>query len=134
MAHRHSVLVVEDDDDLREAFVSVLLDEDFRIEEARNGNEALDRLRAGQRPCLILLDLSMPVMNGWEFLARQRRDPAIASIPAVVISATVDEDDFLSPTAVLRKPVDYDQLLRAVNRHLQAEEVRYGARPLPANN
>jgi CheY-like chemotaxis protein len=85
---------------------------------AANGREALDYLRRGSAPRLILLDLMMPVMDGWEFRREQQRDPAIADVPVVVLSALdrgraadVIADDFL------KKPLDFDRLLRLVRSY-----------------
>jgi CheY-like chemotaxis protein len=109
----HVILVVEDDDDIREALCEMLADEGYAVEVATNGAEALDRLRAmDAKPCLVLLDLMMPVMDGWTFLAEQRRDANLASVPVVVLSAARD-----LPTDVetIRKPLDPDRLLGAVH-------------------
>src|SRR5262245_36830107 len=67
-ANAHSVLVVEDDDGIRESIVEILRDEGYLVHEASNGREALEQLKDGQRPCVVLLDLMMPVMSGWQFL------------------------------------------------------------------
>jgi CheY-like chemotaxis protein len=77
-------------------------------------------LRRAGDSCLILLDLMMPVMNGWEFLTGQRQDPELASIPVVVISAIGNAREkaaSLEAADYLDKPLDYDELLEAVNRH-----------------
>src|SRR5438445_13017963 len=86
-----SLMVVEDDADIREALVDILNDEGFTVYEARNGVEALEHLRileTAELPCLIFVDLRMPLMDGWEFLAQQKLDVRLASIPVVVLSAT----------------------------------------------
>src|SRR5437762_11749160 len=82
-----TVLAVEDDFDLRDALVPILEYEGHRVVSAANGQEALERLQTMPPPSLILLDLMMPVMDGEEFRARQLRDPTLASIPVVVVSA-----------------------------------------------
>src|SRR5207249_387698 len=87
-----TVLVVEDDFDLRDALVPILEYEGHRVVSAANGREALDWLHAMPPPSLILLDLMMPVMNGEEFRAEQLRDPALASIPGVILSAHPGEE------------------------------------------
>jgi CheY-like chemotaxis protein len=86
---RGRILVVDDDASIREALTEILADEGYAVTTATNGAEALTLLRppADFRPCVILLDLMMPVMSGQEFYAEQQRDPALARIPIVVISA-----------------------------------------------
>jgi len=112
------VLVVEDDPDVREVMMAIVESEGHRAVAAENGDEALQLLRAGLHPCLILLDLMMPVKDGWEFRAEQRTDPALASIPTIIVSAVGRQSiDALQPTAALEKPIDYDQLTRLLKRH-----------------
>src|SRR6185436_12323698 len=82
-----NILLVEDDFDVRDALIPILEYEGHRVVGAASGQEALDRLRSGAKPSLILLDLMMPGMSGMEFRAEQLRDPALASIPVVVVSA-----------------------------------------------
>jgi len=84
------LLVVEDDDDLRGMLSILLKGEGYGVIEAVHGQDALDKLRQSDRPCLILLDLFMPTMNGWAFREAQMKDAAIADIPVVVVSADPD--------------------------------------------
>jgi two-component system response regulator MprA len=91
-----SVLVVEDEGDIRGMIRLALELEGYVVFEATDGRRALEQLRAGLRPSLILLDLMMPGMNGWEFRAEQGRDPELAAIPVVLISG----DDRLQQSAV----------------------------------
>ena len=77
------ILVVDDDPDIRDSLREVLEDEGYGTSCVANGREALDFLRSGKRPCVILLDLMMPVMDGWQFLEEQKRDPALAAIPVL---------------------------------------------------
>jgi CheY-like chemotaxis protein len=81
------VLVVEDDAPIREALCAVLRDDGYAVAEAGDGQEALEFLRTHPTPRVILLDLMMPVMDGWTFLREQAADPALAGIPVVVITA-----------------------------------------------
>src|SRR5262249_6405268 len=81
------VLLVDDDPDLLDVTSFVLENEGIVVETARNGQEALALLRAGRLPRLVLLDLMMPVMNGWEFLAEVAKDPELDAIPVVVLTA-----------------------------------------------
>jgi CheY-like chemotaxis protein len=116
---RASILIVEDDADLREALSQVLRDEGYEVLGAAHGREALDRLRGGRRPCLILLDLTMPVMNGWQFRAEQRDDPELASIPVIVLSAGQDlsaQMPVLGLREYIRKPIRLESLLESVAR------------------
>src|SRR5262245_26845005 len=89
-----AVLVVEDSIDTRDSLAFLLRSVGgYQVSTAANGQEALDRLRAGPRPGLILLDLLMPTMDGWEFCHRLRQDPALASIPVVVVSGVGDSPE-----------------------------------------
>jgi CheY-like chemotaxis protein len=119
-----SILVVEDDADIREALIGILEDEGYRVDGVGNGREALEHLAAGPRPALILLDLMMPVMNGWQFRAAQKLDPTLADIPVVVISADGNvrqKADSLDAVGVLKKPVELDTLLAVVARYCRDE-------------
>lgn len=117
-ADSHPVLVVEDDADLLETFILVLESSGHAAVGAADGYAALEMLRGGMRPCVILLDLMMPGMNGWQFREQQLKDPALAPIPVVLISAAGPgaEDKTLRPAAFLPKPVDLDALLDTVRR------------------
>ncbi len=112
------VLVVEDDPHIREAMRELLEIEGYTVVEAANGSEALARVRDCEgEPCLILLDLMMPVMDGWEFLSVVRDDGALAGIPIAVVSAVVDKARLPEGTQYLRKPVDMETLLHTVAGH-----------------
>jgi len=112
------ILIVEDDDSAREALSDCLEMEGFRVASARNGREALDYLHKSPPPKIILLDLYMPVMTGWEFREAQKKDAAIANIPVVVVTAfgsgmtrQIDAD------IVMHKPLDLDRLLSVIRDH-----------------
>jgi len=112
-----NVLVVEDDVDIREALVGILRDEGYHVDEAANGAEALEHLRGGLMPGLILLDLMMPVMNGWQFRAEQKVDAKFGHVPVVVISAdgnVKQKAESIDAAAFLKKPIDLDVLLDLV--------------------
>ena len=114
-----TVLVVEDDFDLRDALVPILEYEGHRVVSAANGKEALERLHAMPPPSLILLDLMMPVMSGEEFRAEQLRDPTLASIPVVVVSAHASAEERarrLGAVGCVRKPFEVEDLLEQVRR------------------
>ena len=94
MMIKHSVLVVDDDLDIRSALIDVLEDHGFEAKGAINGRDALDKLQAAgeEKPCLIVLDLMMPVMDGRAFRETQLGKPALAGIPVLIISAYRDID------------------------------------------
>jgi CheY-like chemotaxis protein len=117
MASAHTILVVEDDQDVRDAMVQVLESEGYGAAAAADGEEALTQLQGGLNPCLILLDLMMPRMDGWEFMEEQRR--LESQIPIIVVSAYGSAEQLRSAgvIAYLRKPVDIDALLALVGRH-----------------
>jgi signal transduction histidine kinase len=109
------ILVVEDDDDLRETVVSLLEGQGYRPVGAANGLRALELLRKDPPPALILLDLMMPEMDGWQFRIEQKKDPSLAVIPVLVLSA----DDSAQAAAIdasryIPKPVDFDRLLAGI--------------------
>ncbi len=119
--HEPCVLVVDDDRDLRETLRELLEDEGFATATATNGEEALEYLRSPgtTAPGVILLDLSMPVMDGATFRRVQRDDPALASIPVIVFSASstlFEHVRELHVDAVLKKPVKLDELIDSVER------------------
>ena len=107
------VLVVEDDGDLRDAMLELLRGFGRGAIAAADGQQALGILRSGIEPCVILLDLMMPHMDGWSFRREQLRDRRLARIPVIVISAHPDprRDDSLQGADVLRKPINFDRLL-----------------------
>ena len=117
----HGVLVVEDDPDIRLALEEILEDHGFHAVGVRHGGEALDYLsRTDDLPCVILLDLMMPVMDGATFRSEQRRDPRIASIPVVLLSAYRDLDRRavgLDAVSVLNKPPDVRVLVQVLQAH-----------------
>ena len=118
MAKHCPVLIVEDDSDLREMMAQLLTLEGFHSAAVANGKEALRYLSAGDTPNVILLDLMMPVMDGWEFRRVQQADPVLARVPTIVLSAldqarAVD----LKPDAFLKKPLDFDRLLQLVREY-----------------
>jgi CheY-like chemotaxis protein len=117
---RRRILVVEDDVDVRDALVQVLEFEGYRVASATNGQDAIDQLRAGAAPSLILLDLMMPVMDGRQFRVAQLGDPGLAAIPVVVLSAhsrVSEKAAELGAAAYLRKPIEIDSLLDLVDRY-----------------
>lgn len=118
--NQRSVMVVDDDLDIREALLDLLAENDFAAVGASDGREALAHLNSGaELPCVILLDIMMPVMDGWQFRAAQRTDARLADIPVIVISAHASAQAAakgMEAAASLRKPVRADELLTAVSR------------------
>lgn len=113
------VLIVEDNEATRETLSLILRSGGFDVATADNGRSALDMLRVHERPSVILLDLMMPVMDGWQFRAEQRRDERIADIPVVVCTASEASrahDDTLRAAAYLTKPIEIAELLDAIRR------------------
>ncbi len=109
------VLVVEDDADIRCGVRDLLEDEGYQVRTAANGREALDSLAQTSRPCVILLDLMMPVMDGHQFLDQLRLQSEWAEIPVVVVSAVVTA--FPGVAGFIKKPFDPEVLLRAVKKY-----------------
>jgi CheY-like chemotaxis protein len=113
-----AVLIVEDDEDLREMMAQLLTLEGFEAVAVANGREALDYLQAARTPDVILLDLMMPVMDGWEFRRRQQADPLLAPVPVIILSA-LDQAraTAVDAAAFLKKPLDFDRLLDLVRTY-----------------
>jgi CheY-like chemotaxis protein len=108
------ILVVDDDHDIREMVAEILALDGYRVRSALNGKVALEKARAN-RPDLIVLDLMMPVMTGWQFLDAQREDPRLATIPVVVVTAAL-VSHVEGAAVLLRKPFDLDTLLMTAAR------------------
>lgn len=106
-----SVLIVEDDKSIRETLRMVLEAEGYQVGLAENGKIALEYLREHSPPGIILLDLMMPVMNGWEFLKRHEEDPVLAAVPVVVISAALSVKSLVGASHFFSKPIELDALL-----------------------
>jgi two-component system, chemotaxis family, chemotaxis protein CheY len=122
------VLVVDDDPDILEALSEILEAEGFEIRRARNGKEALDRLEPDP-PQLILLDLMMPVMDGWEFAQRMRQKPSVANIPLIVLSADRNvgsKATDIGAVGHLAKPFELNDLLDMVRRSLGQAQASAG--------
>jgi CheY-like chemotaxis protein len=121
-----SILLVEDNDDIRVTLEEILTQEGFQVATASNGLEALDVLAHDPLPCLILLDLRMPVMDGLSFRLHQLRDPRIRHVPVVVLTAANEdgrEAALLAACGHLRKPIDLDALLETAEEACRGEPV-----------
>ena len=114
------VLIVDDDPDLLEVTTFVIESEGMAVETARNGAEALALLANNRLPTLVLLDLMMPVMNGWEFLAAVAKNPLLQQLPVVVLTAA-EHREVPGAMEVLSKPLDLQELLRVVDRYVRGD-------------
>jgi CheY-like chemotaxis protein len=120
-----SVLVVDDEVDIRTAMTEVLEEEGYEVYAAGDGKEGLDRLREKQ-PSVILLDLMMPGMNGWEFRRAQQREPEVSDIPVIVLTA-MGRAPSIEAQSFLQKPFDLDTLLDEVRRWTSHDTERRAA-------
>src|SRR4051794_30523863 len=110
------LLLIEDDSSIRLALTDMLEDEGFVVTSAVNGREALEDLRNAPPPDVIVLDLMMPVMDGWEFRVEQRLDPMLAGIPLLAMSADLSaKARAIAADGYVRKPIDFPQLLRQLH-------------------
>jgi CheY-like chemotaxis protein len=115
------ILIVDDNADTREVICEMLAYEGYAVVNAPNGRQALDLLVSGDKeaPCLIVLDLGMPVMSGWEFLESVRSYARLANIPVLVTSGTDVQSEVLKHEAVigcLLKPVNFEKMLATIRR------------------
>jgi DNA-binding response OmpR family regulator len=119
-----TILVVEDDETIRESIVELMMEEGFEVAAAENGSAGIAYLRnAGKLPDLILLDLMMPVMDGFEFCTVKNREPHWAAIPTVVMSAdghVVEKKLKTGASDYIQKPLDIDDLIARVTQFLPA--------------
>ena len=129
-SHRHCVMVVDDDPDAREAIATFLDCSGYDVACASDGGEAFGQLCDGFRPCLILLDLMMPRLSGFDFRRMQLADSALADIPVVVLSAAGDlarRTAHLATADVLNKPPDLTILAAVIARHCDRSHRRASA-------
>jgi CheY-like chemotaxis protein len=119
---RGDVLIVDDDPDIRDAVGECLRYEGYDVHSAADGRAALDTLEFGLKPDVILLDLMMPVLNGFDVLTALRKRPDWKCIPVVVVSANrgYSAEDLAGAVSILRKPVSVDRLLAAVEHATRA--------------
>lgn len=116
------VLIVDDDLDVRSALAEILELRGYTVDCAGNGREALEHLRTSPAlPAVIILDVLMPVMDGWQFLAEQKKDPALTGIPVMVVTAMRNAEKF-DAAATFHKPVEVDRLLAALVHLCSAAE------------
>lgn len=121
MTSSKRIFVIEDDLHIRESLKEVLEIEGFNVFSAVNGQDALDKLRGGEKADLILLDLMMPVKDGFQFRAEQEMDPNISNIPVIIMSANgklAAKKELGSVKGYLKKPINLDALLETINLYL----------------
>lgn len=115
------ILIIEDDNEIRESLVDILADEGYHVVSAKNGKEGLDYLTtAEKRPCLVFIDLMMPIMDGKTFRLEQSKNPEIAEIPTVLFSADGQLDkkaESIGFKDYLKKPIDLNELLVIAERY-----------------
>lgn len=112
------ILIVDDEPAIAEVMGFALRDEGYDVATAHDGEAALEFLRAGPSPCLAIMDLMMPGMNGWELRDAMLAEPELADIPVVILSAFAAGDMAdLRPAAVIQKPFQLDHVLEVVARH-----------------
>ena len=120
------ILVVEDHDAAREVLARLLRTMDYQTIEAANGKDALAMLAKGNRPDLILLDLMMPVMDGWEFMQRQRKDWRLCTIPTIVVTGVASHDPRCLEMPIVRflpKPYSAEQLMAAIEAEVSPPQL-----------
>ena len=112
------VAIVEDDVEFRNMLRELLEEEGYQVVALANGAEALEALRGGVTPNVILLDVSMPVMDGFDFLRHRNEDPRLATVPVVLVTnAKPHERPTVGVSDVVRKPIDIDEILFAIKRY-----------------
>jgi CheY-like chemotaxis protein len=122
------ILIVDDDKDVRIALAELLEGEGYTVAGAHNGREALKLMRGGLHPAIILLDLMMPVMDGWDFRSEQQRDPALSHVPVVIVSASGFSAESIHtqfrPAGYVPKPLEHKQLLDVIGRLVSSSAPR----------
>jgi CheY-like chemotaxis protein len=120
MEHSKAILLVDDESDLRQAMAWLLEYHGYAVETAANGKEALAKLDQIEPPCLIILDLMMPEMNGWELRESLLRRPELADVPIVLVSGNMDIEKAarsLNAVDYLTKPVDFSRLFGVIEAY-----------------
>jgi CheY-like chemotaxis protein len=122
------LLLVDDDQELRDLLAVTLRERGFSVVTAGNGQEALDRLRSANLPAAVLLDLNMPIMNGWQFCAAKNADANLKALPVIVLSAAAKKDPaspyYLDVDEVVIKPIEIEELLLVIERLLGRSRMR----------
>jgi len=121
----NTILLIEDDDSIREITQELLESEGYHVATAANGHAALELLHSmrDNLPCLILLDLMMPVMDGWQFMEKKRIDPQLNAIPVVAFSALEERKISAARTDdVIRKPINPDVMIKVIKKYCHQTE------------
>lgn len=121
-----SILIVEDEQDIRDSLKMLLELEGYSVFTAENGKEGLKILKSLQGPCLILLDLLMPVMNGMEFLEAKKHEDAIAQIPVCVVSGVASDPHLKNTAGFIKKPIDLEILLKFIKNYCGTGQLNQG--------
>ncbi len=117
MQNKGDILIIEDDLDIRNVVVDILKMEGLATAVADNGAEALIYLKTHKKPCMVFLDMMMPVMNGRQFLDIFRNQPGNADVPVVILSAVADRVDTTGANEFIKKPLDLNRLLEVVSKY-----------------
>lgn len=120
----HEILLVEDDEDIREMFAEVLRGAGYVVHEAENGQVALEQLEAHNQPCLLLLDMMMPVMSGPALLQTLQQQDRLSSLAVLAISAAGSAHEVPQADGFLPKPILPEHLLNAVQQYCQPADPR----------
>lgn len=115
----NSILIVEDDEGIRNLLRLAIEMEGYHTTTASNGKEGLDALEKLSKPCLILLDLMMPVMDGWSFARSLEKDMVLAQIPIVLVTAYSDKAGSIKAKTILKKPVNMEVLFRTIKEYCE---------------
>ena len=121
MARCRNILIVEDDLDILDLMKQALEIEGYTVDTATNGKEGLEILDRIQVPCLILLDMMMPVMDGWAFLQTKKHADVLASIPVVIVTAAGDNAKSADAQGFMKKPIDLNALYATVKKYCPRE-------------
>ena len=115
---KHTVLIVEDEEDLRELMRASLELRGYRVVTAEEGQDALAKIDGIEQLCLVLLDLLMPGMNGWDFFEKMRQRPELSGVPVIVHSSAADRAP-AGVSRVLQKPIQFERLISVVGEYCQ---------------
>ena len=123
MPHAQGILLVEDNADTAAALVHLLTERGYQVVTADDGQQALDLLEAGTRPRLILIDLMLPHVSGWELLKYLQTEPALRHTPTIVITGVPKEQLKVVADAVFRKPLDFSELAAKIDQLVASREI-----------
>jgi CheY-like chemotaxis protein len=123
MPESKKLLLVEDEDDIRESLTLLLELRGYKVDSAANGREALSVIRKNSLPCMVILDLNMPLMDGWQLREVMLRDPELSEVPVVIVSGVGKHKTATQLAAVghFTKPVDLKTLFALLEQHCKSE-------------